>query len=238
MSRLALSTVLFVALVSALTGQDKASPFLPMVKLSLPTGTASGAVQINYFMGGPFGGYGGYVKQEKGLREYVIEASVEGRAATDIKVIAYLPGCEILTLEIPLQGESVERQLVCKPLPSIALRGQIFPVSITQDQPVEVEVTYLAEWSHRFFGICDGAITTIHVGTVVPDENGKFLVELPDLNRQADLGEGKFELKLRNRTSWNIIARLKPADTSENPYGLLRVRSSYSSLEQFMAETR
>ena len=71
----------------------------------MPTGTTSEAVQINYFMGGPFGGYGGYVKSEKNRLRYVIDAAVEGRAATEIKVIAYLPGCEIVTLDIPLHGE-------------------------------------------------------------------------------------------------------------------------------------
>ncbi|HEX9121190.1 MAG TPA: hypothetical protein VF840_11690 [Terriglobales bacterium] len=44
---------------------------------------------------------------------------------------------------------------------------------ITQGQPTEVEVVYFAVWSHRFFGISDGPITTIHLGTVVPDENGQ-----------------------------------------------------------------
>jgi len=238
MNRVVLGVVLLGGLVPSLAGQDDASTRLPRIVLSLPSGVRSETAQIVYFMGGAFGGSGSFVKAEKGKHSYAIDASVDGIPAGSIKIIAYLPGCEIVTIDLQLHGEESLQQLVCKPMGSVSLHGQIFPVSITQDQPVEVEVTYLAEWSHRFFGICDGPITTIHVGTVVPDENGKFLVELPDLNRQTDLGEGKFELKLRNRTSWNIIAWLKPADTSANPFGLLRVRASYSPLEQFMAETR
>jgi hypothetical protein len=237
-SRLAFWFVLLFVLSSVLAGQDESSRQLPRVTLSLPAGTRSEAVQISYFMGGPGGASGGYVKAEKNQPKYVIDAVVEGKAATEMKVVAYLPGCEIVTLDIPLHGETAEQRLVCKPLASISLHGQIFPVSITQDQPVEVEVSYLAEWAHGFYGIQDGPITTIHIATVLPDGDGKFVVELPDLNQQADLGKGDFELILRNRATWDIVAWLRPKDSTANPYGWLTVRSSYSREEQFVAETR
>lgn len=53
-------------------------------------------------MGGSFGGYGNYVKAGEARSTYEIDASVDGKPATSIKLIAYLPGCEIVTLDIPV----------------------------------------------------------------------------------------------------------------------------------------
>src|SRR5262245_60298453 len=61
------------------------------VSLISPRDVPSEKVQIDYFMTGPFGGYGGFVRPEKQRRGYEIEASVEGRPADELKVIAYLP---------------------------------------------------------------------------------------------------------------------------------------------------
>jgi len=174
MCRFALGIVLVVGLVLASAGQDKGSQYLPRVSLALPSGVASETAQINYFMTGPFGGSGGFVRTEKNRNTYDIEASVDGHPAASIKIIAYLPGCEIATLDIPVQGTTLEWRLPCKPLRSVLLHGQIFPVSITQEQPTEVEVVYLAMWSHRFFGISDGLVTTIRTFFLFQSWPGSF----------------------------------------------------------------
>jgi hypothetical protein len=237
MRSFALGIVLLVALAPALAYQDEGSQPLPKVSLVLPPGVVSETVQIVYFMVGPFGGNGLALKMEKDRPSYDIDASVDGKQATNIKVIAYLPGCEIATFDIPVRGKSLERQVPCKPLGSISLQGQIFPVSTTQEQPTEVDVNYLAVWSHKFFGICDGPVTTIHLGTAVLDENGGFSTKLPDFSKQVDLGEGVFEFILRQAHGGNIIAFLKPEE-SISPYGGLKVQSSYSAVVTLIAERK
>ncbi len=169
MFRFALRFAILVALTPALAGQEIDSPPLPKVVLSLPSGIASESVQIGYFMVGSFGGYGTYVKPAKGQSAYEINAFVDGKPARDVKVIAFLPGCEIVTLDIPMQGETQERQLTCEPLEWIVFSGQISPVSITREKPAEVEVVYLAPWAHQFFGIIDGIVSSFRLGAVVPD---------------------------------------------------------------------
>lgn len=235
--QIAFAAALLAMFVTSSGGQDAASPQLPRITLSLPAGVRSETAQITYFMGGAFGGVGGYVKSEKGKHSYEIDASSEGKPAAMIKFIVYFPGCEIATITLQLSGDESQK-LVCKPLESISLHGQVFPVSITQEQSAVIDVTYSAEWSLRFFGINDGFPTVLQIGTVTPDENGEFDVKLPDFDKQRDLGEGAFGFTLRNGTTGNIIASLKPADTSKNLYGLLKVRSSYAPIEQFVAENR
>lgn len=234
MWRCCFTVVLLVGLVGASVSQEEGSR-LPRVSLVLPPGVASETVQITYFMSGPFGGHGERVKAERNRLSYNIDASVDGQAAARIKVIVYLPGCEITTLDIPLQGATVERQLPCKPLGWLLLRGQILPVSITQEQPTRVEVVYLAVWSNRFFGIFDGPVTTIRIGAVVPDENGQFEVRLPDFSQQMNLGDGEFDFVLRRARGGNIVASLRPAEATSTTYAL-KVSSSYPPLIQFIAE--
>jgi hypothetical protein len=235
MGRGALSIVVLVALAPASAGQERGSQRLPRVSLVLPSGVTSEASQIDYFMVGSFGGYGDFVRTEKNRRTYDIHAAVDGHPAKGIKVVAYLPGCEIATLDIPVLGPTSERRLPCKPLGSLSLRGQIFPVSLTLEQPTEVEVLYLATWAHQFFGISDGLVTTIHLATVVPDGDGQFEVKLPDLHKQTELGDGLYQFLLRHRSTGNIIAFLRPVEAGANADGL-KVGSYYAPVVQFMAE--
>jgi hypothetical protein len=198
---------------------------LPRVIFSLPAGIASEEVQINYFMTGPFGGYGEYVKSEKGKSSYEVVAAVDGRPGQTMKVIAYLPGCEIVTLTFQVQDRN-EKILPCRRLGSSLFRGQIVSGSAVRAAPVEVEVRYVATWGHQFFGISDGLVTTIRLATSVPDEGGRFALELPDFYQQKDLGEGEFEFILRRRGSGNIVGLLRPQGQSGKFVGV-RVKELY-----------
>jgi hypothetical protein len=65
---------------------------------------------------GPFGGRGGYIKQGVGLHSYEIASSVEGKAATEIRMIVYASGCEIQTFVVPVADDSrVHREFECQP---------------------------------------------------------------------------------------------------------------------------
>src|SRR5882762_3319079 len=84
----------------------KSAGFLPSVSILLPPDILSETVQISYFLVGPFGGYGGYAAQRTGVRSYDIPTVVEGKAATEIRMIVYASGCEIQQFVIPLAEDS------------------------------------------------------------------------------------------------------------------------------------
>jgi hypothetical protein len=212
----------------AILAQQNTQPRPPTITLNLPPDIVSETVQINYFIGG----YGGYVTKEKGRVSYDIPASVDGKAAGAVKIIAYMPGCEIVKLEITIQGAFEARTLPCRALGRVPLRGKISPVFRPQLSGVEVEINYEADWDHKFFGIADGMVTSIQIAAVIPDEDGQFEVELPDFFNQADLGKGSFQFVLRNRSSGNIIAMLKPGNMPRFVGGLA-IRSSYDPFVLF-----
>jgi len=207
---------------------------VPRVSLVLPPGTPSETVQIEYFASGPSGAFGRKTWPRKNLTAYDIDIFTNGRPATRMRVIAYLPGCEIVTLDFPLRGERVDQKLECKPLGSISLRGEIFPASIVRETPTKVDAMYFANWSQHFFGAPDGA--GFLLGTAVPDENGEFEIKLPDLYRQSDMRDGEFRFFLQPVGHGDTIAQLKIVIPGAKNSEGLKVDSSYPAPVRFVAE--
>jgi len=109
----------------------KTASTLPSVSISLPPDILSETVQISYFLNGPFGGHGGYATGRIGVHSYEIPALVEGKAATETRMIVYAPGCEIQTFVIPLAGDSrVSQEFPCQRVETVKLSGQIVPSAL------------------------------------------------------------------------------------------------------------
>jgi len=228
-----------VTLGSVLLAQEPTAPQHPKVSLLLPFGFDSETVQIDYFMTGPFGGFGGsgmWVKTDKDKTAYEIDASVEGRAAKNVKVIAWLTGCEIVTLNIPIENEKAERKLSCKSLSSIDIKGQVFPIEMINGA-TEIDVRSLGFWSHQFFGISDGPVVQFQIGKVTPDVGGAFEIKLPDLASQEGMSNGEFQFILREKNTGNILAFLKPMEDSGQTHNQ-KVAHEYPNVVRFAAARR
>lgn len=114
------------------------------MSVSLPQHTPSETVQISYFLVGPFGGSGGYAAKRAGVHSYEIPAVVEGKAATEIRMIIYAPGCEIQTFVIPLtEGSRVSQEFPCQPVETVKLSGKIVPDALVRNTDAELVVTYM-----------------------------------------------------------------------------------------------
>jgi hypothetical protein len=221
-----LISVPIVISVQIVEAQDR-----PKVSLRLPPGIASETVQIEYFLRGPFGGYGGYVRAEREKASYDIEPFVDGRPAENVKIIAYLRGCEIATLDLTFSGTPIEQWLDCYPLGSVFLRGQLLLASTTRMQSQEIEVNYSAMWAYRFFWISDGPETTIHLGRVRPDRYGNFEIAIPDFYQQSSLRDGLIRFILRDAKTRNTIAVLKPTETTPDSPDGLSLQASYPMIQ-------
>ena len=222
MRRWSITVVILVLFVTTTAGRDR-----PRISLVLPSGTASETVQIQYFLTGAFGGYGDFVRPQKQWTSYDIDPFVKGQPAENLKIIAYLPGCEIATFDIAFSGRDVERLIDCPPLGSVSLRGQVLLASMAEDQIREIEFNYLAMWAHEFFGIYDGPLTTIRLGSVRLDPDGRFEITLPDLYQQSILRDGQIQFILRDRETKNIIGFLRPAEATPKSPPSLKVQASY-----------
>ena len=198
----------------------------PIVVLNLPERVDSKEIVIDYFMTGPFGGTGMLRGMEANAKTYKIDAAVENVPARHMKVIAWLPGCQILAFEIPIREHKIERDLTCTPLGLVQLKGQIALGSVVRDKPWDIAVDYIAGWSHEFFGMYDGMIPQFHIGTVPLNDDGSFEISLPELANQPGMDKGGFEFSVRERETGNGTAFAFPVEDRAGPREL-RVAHEY-----------
>ena len=95
----------------------------------------------------------------------------------------------------------------------------VVPEELIRDGNAELIVTYLAPWSHSFFGITDGMVVQIQLGRSRVSAEGKFSVDLPDFTSSDTLPlyreNGFLSLTVRDAKTWNPIdsnLEVEPAD--------------------------
>ena len=221
---------------SAAAGTAQAASFNngPLISLYLPSGFPSEKVQVRYFMSGPFGGSGGFVESQPDRQSIDFVAAVDGRPAVYVKGFAFLPGCEIATFEFAVTGTAMWRQLECKPLKMITLRGHIPPDALAKANAPEVDVSYEADWARRFFGIADGFIPSVSLSRIALTEGGDFSVEVPDFQSQENLQPAGYTFILREAKTSNILGFLV-AENASHVFHSVTVNKTYPALIQFSA---
>jgi len=220
MVRLGIGVGLLAGITLSALGQSGTSQ-LPHVTLRVPSGIPPEGAVIDYMMEGPFGGRSELDPKAKEPGVYDIPMFGNGSPASMLKVIAYMPGCEIAVLKITVTAGGTTRRIPCVPLGSSLLRGQISPVTVTHGKQAEVEVSYLAPWAMSFFGYADGMVPELRVAHASVDENGHFELQLPDFYKQEKLGEAEFQFVLRERGTGNILSFLSVDEKAAYRYGLI-----------------
>ncbi len=209
-------------------GQDETPPF----EIRLPSEVRSEQVQVRYYLIGPFGSYGNFLKPEPERNSYLIETSVDHQAADSLRVVLYAPGCQIVTLSIASISEAEKGADVnCEDLPPMTFSGRVDLPEALRARPYEVEITYKAYWAHRFFRIPEGAATSFVVGRVAPDESGAFHVELPNFNKDSVTVSYRRDAGLqfiaRELDTGNIVALLAPVNVHDNDSRDLAIKPKY-----------
>lgn len=234
MGRLLTLALLLSCSAHAGLAQPSSSDDGPLVSLFLPRGYQSEKVQVRYFMLGRFGGYGGYVEDQADRRSIDFVAAVDGKPAVYIKGFALLPGCEIVTFEFSVTGTAMWRQLDCKPLKIITLRGHIPPEVLANANAPEIDVRYEADWARGFFGIADGFVQRMHLARVTPTESGDFSVEVPDFQSQEKLQPAGYSFILREAKTSNILSFLA-AENTPHRFDSVDLNETYPAVIQFSA---
>jgi hypothetical protein len=217
--------------------EEEPAPF----EIRLPPEIRSEQVQVHYYLTGPFGGYGSFLKAEPERNAYLIGTSVNHQAAETLKVILYAPGCQIVTLAVhPLSESEKTADVPCEDLPPLTFNGRVeFPETLRR-APYEVEITYMAYWANDFFGVADGPVTTFDLAQVTPDEHGAFHVLLPNFTRDAATGSFHRNAGLRfiaqERDTRNMVAFLVPAKEEGKNLRDLPIKPKYPTPVVFKPE--
>lgn len=194
-------------------------------RIRLPQSVDTTGLSIEYFMTGPFGGVGQWVKTKPDVREYEINASYEGKPAKTLKAIVYCPGYGIALIRASSLVNRAARNATVelKPLLSVRLQGRVIMPEGRGKADFGVEVWYLALWANRFFGVMDGPVTQLLVasGDVQPD--GSFTMLVPDFSRDPVVNSFRRRESYSETGSLTFIARERK--TGNRPYELEKAES-------------
>ena len=184
-------------------------------------------LSIQYFLVGPFGGFGSIVRTRPDVREYSLETWRAGQQATTLKAIIYCRGYRpVLLTESGLAERRVGTvSIKLEPLGWLPLAGRLISVPAPTD--LRIEAAYLAHWAHKFFGIADGAVPSFTVDTTKVAADGSFALRLPDLAHDPvatsfgdGLWRGEIRLVVREEGSGNIPYQLEEIQQAGQPVGL------------------
>jgi hypothetical protein len=197
-------------------------------------------LQVRYFLTGDFGGYGDYKIEQDGENKILIHTEVEGKPAKSLKAVLYAPHCHIQTVSVDdLRESRREDEFHCIPLGEIELRGKFDRDASDQDRKLEIRVSYLGSWGHAFFGISDGQVLTLEMGSAFVQRDGSFHMALPnfaeDIDSRFQRENEAFWMVVRDSETRNIVAGLE-APASLSIYGQLKIVSSYPSEVDFVAK--
>jgi hypothetical protein len=188
------------------------------IRLRFPEQVDLTDLSIRYFLTGPFGGFGGFVRTDPNVREYAIPTWLNGEQGTTLRAIVYCPGYRIVLLTEPSLAErsTEDVSIQLEPLPTVPLSGHIVSVAGLPD--LRIEAMYDAFWSHSFFGMADGAVVSFAVATSDVAADGRFLLNLPDLASDPVVeafGQGRFRLIGRDGRTGNIVYRIRDSRISD-----------------------
>lgn len=227
--------VIAIVLLFAVTGIDCVAQASNLTVLLDPS-IKSEAVQIKYMLVGEFGGYGGFVRPQPSLHAYDIPVVVGGTPAVNIKFLIWTPGCQISVFDIALpSAEGVQRTYACVALGTTKLVGKV-PKNLV-DSSAKLTVLYVANWSCQFFGLKDCLVPMLSLGTVRPDTEGAFRIELPDFTADPiasqSIGGAEFHLQFQGANT--VPLRPENPDFRTVTHGL-KIAPKYPENMNFLPE--
>jgi hypothetical protein len=188
----------------------------PPFRIHLPEAVDTKGLEITYYLIGPFGGYGGFVRTKAGVHEYVIETSYDGKPARSLKAAVYCPGYQVETLDYPSLAGPWERdaELRPKPLATVPFSGKVVLPARLRAAEVRVEVAVAASWECEFFGLMDCLYAPYKVTSAEVAEGGGFSVALPDFAHDPVVSSykrpGEFIFTVSERKSGKRLFWLRP----------------------------
>lgn len=215
--------------------QSSSKPYV----IRLPRDSEPASLWIEYYLTGPFGGYGSYVSTASNVWDYEIPTSVEGKPAETMRVIVngrkYY--AQIFSFAA---GEGQDRviNLKMEQRPTVRFTGKIVSRLPFGDKRLQISVGYLEHWKCEYFGQMDCLVSANPIASVAMGKDGKFSVELPDISKDPVVvrfrDRGAFQFLIRDENTGNILYRLRPAIGGQSD--ALPVLSGYPIEQNFTAE--
>lgn len=148
--------------------------------ISVAQPTAAQDVQVRYFLADGSGEHQFAGSSRVVDNKVIIAQGSAGTSPRSLKIIAYAPGCQFVTISVDdLALSDRQGQFECRPLPAVEFHGRT-DLSGFQPQGIKLELFYSCDWAAHFFGISKGAVSPITLGKVAVNPDGSFTASIPD----------------------------------------------------------
>ena len=187
-------------------------------QLRFPRSINPSDLSISYSLTGPFGQYGGFLKTEPDKWDYLIPTKYEEKQAQTLKAILYCKGYGIELLSFPSLDFVFNRSanIEFKALSMNHLSGRINWPKARSIKKTELEVYYLAYWSHEFYGYIDGPVVMFKIESARVARDGSFSLTFPDFGQDVTANsfklKGMIKLIARDFETGNMSYRLERPD--------------------------
>lgn len=127
MRRSFLASALAVALIGPTSAAQQAEVAPKALRLVFPEAADLTDLSVQYFLSGPFGGAGNFVRTRPDKRSYDLDAWHAGQAANTLRAIVYCPGRRfVLISETPFGDGPVKTLPVnLEALGSVPIEGRV-----------------------------------------------------------------------------------------------------------------
>jgi hypothetical protein len=178
--------------------------------INLSPQISSESVAIEYYLTGAFGAWRNFVPARPNVHSYEMDASYQGVAAENVKLVVYAPGCRFETFDVAIEGDSpIQWNFECWPLPMVSLTGNVLQSKLTRGKTLEVVITYEAYWECDFFGLADCQVPQVQLARIPVRADGSFEATITDFssdrNTSASDNSADLQVLLRDSKTWNPI---------------------------------
>jgi hypothetical protein len=224
---------LFLSCVAAgQAAQNEADPDVFTITVVGPTQAKD--VQVRYYFSGESGSYGSSTASPTKDNKIVIKTAGQGSPAKTLKLIAYAPGCQFVTISVDdLSAGNRQGEFQCTPLNTVQFYGKA-DVSAFAEKALQVRVLYNCEWAGDFFGL-NGGFSPFTLGKADIDFDGSFTISLPDFSSDPlwDSLSNKATLMfvVGDSATGHPLAALTPLSDSAAKGGGLKVAPGYPQVE-------
>lgn len=177
------TSVLAIAfsLVSSQVCVAQAASNANIFTLSVTPPTKARDVQVRYMFTADLEIHEYSVAKPTEDNKILIQTAIKDHAAKGLKLIAYAPGCQFVTISVDdLAGSNRQGAFECTHLNTIPFFGHA-NVSSLSDKALDVEALYACDWASQFFGK-QIAISPISLGRAEIASDGSFVIDLPDFS--------------------------------------------------------
>lgn len=149
--------------------------------LTVAPPTNANEVQVRYvFTGGSAGHVSSVATPTKDGR-ILIKTAAEDKLATSFRLVAFAPGCELVTVSVDDLSSSRQADFRCTPLNTVQFNGRLSNSLLGKDS-LRVQALYNCDWCPKFFGMPQGALSPFTLGKADVASDGTFIFDLPNFS--------------------------------------------------------